>query len=249
MSLLALPAIRAGLIQACCFPLTLLIVFLAARAGFAPGYASVALIQGALAAAGSAWMRLPSWWLPLQFGFPVLILASQELPIPAWGYLSAFLVLLALYWSTYRTRVPYYPSGARAWAAFAQVLPPGRALTVIDVGSGLGGLTLHLAHRHPDWNVTGIELAPLPWLLSRLRAVGSQARFLRGDYTALDFSRYDAVFAYLSPAAMPALWNKASGEMRPGSLLASYEFPVPDRAPSRIVPVKPGGPCLYIWDF
>ena len=71
----------------------------------------------------------------------------------------------------------------------------------------------------------------------------------RGDYARLDFSEYDAVFAYLSPAAMPALWDKASREMRPGSLLASYEFPIPGHPPTRTANVNTHAPHLYIWDF
>jgi len=249
MSWLHLPAIRAVLVQAGVFVPTLLIVYVAARAGLAPGFTAAALIQGALAAAVSWRLRLPAWWLPIQFLFPVLLLSAQSLAIPAWVYLAGFLLLLASYWSTFRTRVPYYPSGPEAWAAFEAALPTGRPLRVIDIGSGLGGLTLDLARRHPDWAVTGIELAPLPWLVSRLRAIGTRARFMRGDYAALKFSDFDAVFAYLSPAAMPALWDKASREMRPGSMLASYEFTVPGHPPSRTLVVNTGRPSVYIWDF
>jgi tRNA1(Val) A37 N6-methylase TrmN6 len=64
-----------------------------------------------------------------------------------------------------------------------------RPLAIADIGSGLGGLVLDLARRRPDAQVDGIELAPLPWLVSRLRAKlsGSRARFLRGDYEAVEF--------------------------------------------------------------
>lgn len=249
VSFLRLPAVRAALIQAVAFVPTLLIVYAAARAGFAPGFAAAALIQGGIATIASALLRLPPWWLPIQFLFPVLLLSGQSLAIPAWVWLAAFLALLALYWSTYRTRVPYYPSNRAAWDAFESVLPEGRALRVIDIGSGLGGLTLHLSRKHPGWTVMGIELAPLPWLVSRLRAVGSRAGFVRGDYAALDFAQYDAVFAYLSPAAMPALWEKARREMRPGSLLASYEFVIPGHRPAQSIPVKDTNNCLFVWNF
>ena len=249
MKLLSLPAVRALLIQIAAFVPTLLIVYLAARAGLEPGFAAAAFVQGSIAAVASAALRLPPWWLPIQFLFPVLLLSGQSLAIPAWIYLAAFLALLALYWSTYRTRVPYYPSSRAAWDAFESVLPAGRALRVIDIGSGLGGLALHLSRRHPGWTVTGIELAPLPWLVSRLRAFGARARFVRGDYAALDFARYDAVFAYLSPAAMPALWEKARREMRPGSLLASYEFEIPGHRPAQAIAVKDTNNCVFVWNF
>jgi hypothetical protein len=68
----------------------------------------------------------------------------------------------------------------------------------------------------------------LPWLVSQLRLTGHQgnAQFLRNNYEQFNFADFDVVFAYLSPAAMPALWEKAKAEMRPGSMLVSYEFPI-----------------------
>ena len=115
----------------------------------------------------------------------------------------------------------------------------------------VGGLVLDLARRSPAIEATGIELAPLPWLASRLRArlARSRARFIRGDYNGLNFGEFDLVFAYLSPAAMDALWRKAAREMRPGSRLLSYEFNIDDRSPDRIVYPTEGGPALHIWHF
>ncbi|MBW8899209.1 MAG: class I SAM-dependent methyltransferase, partial [Massilia sp.] len=59
----------------------------------------------------------------------------------------------------------------------------------------------------------------------------------------------DAVFAYLSPAAMGALWRKAKSEMRPGSMLLSYEFAIADHPPGLSIVPAPGGPTLYVWFF
>jgi hypothetical protein len=97
----------------------------------------------------------------------------------------------------------------------------------------------------------GIETAPLPWLLSVLRArlTGSRARFVRGDYEQLDFAAFDVVFAYLSPAAMTALWRKAQSEMRPATMLVSYEFTIPERTPDRTIPATAARRALYVWFF
>jgi len=70
---------------------------------------------------------------------------------------------------------------------------------------------------------------------------------MRGDYRALDFAQYDVVFAYLSPAAMPALREKAQAEMRPGTLLLSYEFGFAGMPPDVTLPVAPNGTVLYGW--
>jgi SAM-dependent methyltransferase len=161
------------------------------------------------------------------------------------------LFLLGLYWSTFRTQVPYYPSNRRVWEQVLGLLPTDRPLRLIDIGSGLGGLTMYLARRRPDCDCVGIELAPLPWLASRLRAglSRSAARFVRGDYEDLDFSTFDLVFAYLSPAAMDALWRKASAELRPGAMLLSYEFEIDARVPDKTILTTSGATPLYVWYF
>jgi SAM-dependent methyltransferase len=172
---------------------------------------------------------------------------ALQLPPPL--FLGLFLMLLLLYWSSFRTQVPYYPSPQAVWQAVAGLLPPDRPLRGIDIGSGFGGLVLHLAALRPDSAFTGIELAPLPWLASALRArlQRSRAHFMRGDYLDLDFADFDVVFAYLSPAAMPALWEKAHSEMRRGTLLLSHEFAIPGQVPDIVLTPRGEGAVLYGW--
>jgi hypothetical protein len=245
------PAVQALLLQLLAFPLMLAAVFMLARAGLAPGAEGAALIQGALACALARLRRMPVWWLAIELAFPLTVVQALALHINPQLFLGAFLFLLALFWSTFRTQVPYYPSGSRVWNAVADLLPQDRPVCAIDIGSGLGGLVLELARRRPESTFVGIELAPLPWLVSRLRArlSGSGARFVRGDYEHLDFANYDAVFAYLSPAAMSALWQKAAREMRPGAILLSYEFLITEKAPDISIVPTGRGPSLYVWHF
>jgi SAM-dependent methyltransferase len=249
--LLRAPAVQAALLQLLAFPATLLLVYAAARAGLHLSMAVVALLQGALAAL-LTWRRgLAKWWRLIQLLFPVSLLGAGLLDLPPALFLLVFLFLLGLYWSTFRTQVPFFPSGPSAWKAVEQLLPRGRPVRLIDIGSGLGGLVLSLAQRRPDSHFMGIELAPLPWLASRVRAriTQSRASFIRGDYETLDFGQYDVVFAYLSPAAMPALWKKASREMKPGTMLISYEFNIPAKPADKTIEATPFGPALYVWCF
>ena len=249
--LLRLPSLRALLCQLAAFPLTLAAVWLLARAGARPSYLHAALLQGAFAALLTWRWRLAPWWTAIGLLFPLALYGASGSDLPPSLFLGIFLFMLVLYWSTFRTQVPYYPSGKTAWAVVAGQLPEGRAVKVIDIGSGLGGLVLDLARRRPDAEVTGIELAPLPWMASWLRArfSRSRARFLLGDYEKLDFAGFDAVFAYLSPAAMTALWHKARREMRPGSMLMSYEFAIDGHPPTLSLYLQDTGRTLYIWHF
>jgi hypothetical protein len=244
------PSAKAVLIQLSSLPLVLLCVrVMPLLTDAALTIAAAALLQGCLSAALSCLFGLASWWVIIQLVFPISLLAALSLQLPPTVFLAGFILLLGVYWSIFRTQVPFYPSGPAVWDAVRAMIPAQRPVRFIDIGSGLGGLVLHLAGHRPDSSFTGIELAPLPWLASvlRRRARASAARFLRGDYTRLDFAAYDVVFAYLSPAAMPALWRKARAEMRAGSLLLSYEFHIPGAAPHLIQAPVDGGPVLYGW--
>ncbi|MBV8666660.1 MAG: class I SAM-dependent methyltransferase [Burkholderiaceae bacterium] len=228
--------------------LTAAVVFPAAAGVDLPAWVLV-LLQGVGAAVMSRLFKLAPWWLPMQLAFPLALLLAWSLQLPSTVYLAAFLFCLLLYWTTFRTQVPFYPSGPLVWSMVEELLPRDRPLRVIDIGSGFGGMALRLAERRPDSTVIGIEVAPLPWLCSRLRAAcrHSGAQFWRGDYHELDFGDFDVVFAYLSPAAMPALWEKVRAEMRSGSLLLSYEFPIPEVQSQIANRCGKRGTILYGW--
>ncbi|MBI3433139.1 MAG: class I SAM-dependent methyltransferase [Hydrogenophilales bacterium] len=208
------------------------------------------LAQAALAAGLSRAWGQPAWWPPLHLGFLPATLLARQAGLPAWVYLVAFVLLLLFYWSTFRTRVPLFLSGRKAWQNLASLLPQTQPFRFIDLGSGLGGVPFYLESRFPDSRLYGTEIAPAPWLISRMRAWfrGSQVNFMRNDYTTLDLARFDVVFAFLSPAAMPALWQQAQAQMCRGTLFISLAFPVTGRQPDHVVEQDAGARhTLYAW--
>lgn len=207
-------------------------------------------VQGLTAALLSRWAGQPAWWPPLHLCFLPVALLVRQAEVPAWIYLAAFSVLLLFYWSTFRTRVPLYLSDRKAWDALVTLLPEDRPFRFIDVGSGLGGVPLYLEARFPLGRFEGTEIAPAPWLISRARAAWRQSRvtFMRRDYAALDLGDYDVVFAFLSPAAMPALWEQAQRQMHTGSMFVSLSFDVAGRQPDRTIPLADGARHrLHVW--
>lgn len=248
----SIPAVVALLIQFISFLIVLVLAIVLSRiADVQLPFAIAALVQGGIAALISRLRAMAPWWLLIQFLFPIALIAFNALHLPSWIYLAAFIVLLFLYWTTFRTQVPYYPSTRATREAVDNLLPQGRVLRFIDIGSGFGGMVLHLARERPESEFIGIEVAPMPWLASVLRARidRTRARFILGDYGRFDFGDCDVVFAYLSPAAMPALWEKARAEMRQGALLLSYEFPIPGVESHCVWHPVDGGPSLYGWYF
>jgi SAM-dependent methyltransferase len=194
---------------------------------------AAAAVQGACSALAAYKLESPSWWIGIHLVFVPLVVAASTLGIAPGWYLAAFVVSLLIFWRTDKSRVPLYLTNATAAAAVAALLPP-RPCHVIDLGCGDGGLLRELARARPDCEFVGIEHAPLPWLLARLRTMGLPNAYVRyGDLWAQHLGLFDVVYAFLSPAPMPRLWQKVLGEMNSGGLLISNSFAVPDVEPER----------------
>ncbi len=240
-----LAALAQGLALAC---VALLLVFLPRG----PATAAVALLtQSVLAMCFSFLFRMRPWWLLLQALCVPAVLLASSLQLPSLWYLLAFAFLVLIYGTTFKSQVPLYLSRPQVWHAVLQALPQQRGLRFADLGSGLGGLLAYLAEQRGDMQVSGIEAAPLPAWIAKLRNYFRRNVAAHwGDFWRRDLSEFDVVFAYLSPVAMPALWQKARQEMRPGSLFISYRFEVPGVAASQeIVLDDLGRTRLYLWQM
>jgi SAM-dependent methyltransferase len=205
-------------------------------------------VHGVIAAAASLLLGLPGWWLPINLGFvpAALWLRTAELH-PGW-FLAAFAAMVALFWTTYRSRVPLYLSGRRACDTLAGLLPQERAFRLIDLGCGFGGVLDRLSRHFAQGRFQGIEIAPLPAWIASLRARrGTRFEVTRGDFFQRDLSDCDVIYAFLSPAPMEALWAKVEREARPGTLFVSNSFGVPGVEPHQVVPLGRSGRALYVW--
>ena len=192
----------------------------------------LALLIGATAG-GVAWIgRLPVWWRAINLVFVPLLWLAVQVEVQAGWYLLAFLLLAATSLGAVFTRVPLYLSSDQAAAELARLLPPGGRFC--DLGCGLGGPLARLAALRPDATLHGVEAAPLNWAVSRLR-LGRRAQVRLGSLWEADLSGYDLIYAYLSPAPMARLWDKAQREMRSGSLFVSNSFEVPGLAFDEVI--------------
>ncbi|POZ61124.1 SAM-dependent methyltransferase [Chromobacterium alticapitis] len=218
----------------------------------APGAhpAAWALLQGLLAALASLALRQPGWQRLAHGLFvpaAVLLLRAQ---IPAGWYLATLLALLAFGRNALTERVPLYRSGREAEAGLDALLPEGARL--LEAGCGDGRLAVGLALQRPDLRVLALENAVGSWLLARLRwlAAGRPAGLALGcrSFWTENWGNHDAIYVFLSPEPMPRVWSKFLAEGRPGCLLISNTFAVPDIEPDERLPL--GGPLqkeLLIW--
>ena len=231
-------ALIALIVQGCAFVLAAALCWLAIQLDFHfpgflpsafPNLAVLLIAQGIIAYFLSITFRMAHWWRYIHLLFPLAIWVALALDIPTGYFLFGFLLTAALFWSVFITQVPFYPSKPEVWNAISELLP-GKKLRILEIGSGLGNFAIRIAQLRPESYVEGIEIAPLPWMMSVIQSkfLRSPALFRLGNYEKINFANYDLIFAYLSPAAMPNLWQKALLEMGGESLLLSHEFPVPN---------------------
>jgi len=194
-------------------------------------------LWGVVAASiGSIVLRLPVWWIFINASFPAALYGFNALELPAWLYLAAFLISLAIFWNAGGERVPLYLTNRQTWQALHELLQQKQEFSFIDIGCGICGTVRYLAAKNPDCRFTGVENAPLPfavsWFRQALMPLGNlDVRY--GDFWQQDFSRFDVVYCFLSPQPMHRLYEKAAKEMKAGTILISNSFSITDHQPKQ----------------
>jgi len=159
----------------------------------------------------------------------------------------AFVATLLVFWNAGSDRVPLYLSNARTWQALIDLVPKDKPYRLIDLGCGLGGTLTAVRQARPLCLCFGVETAPIPYFLSKLRA-GRAATVQFRSLWDVDLSDYDLVYCFLSPEPMTDLFAKAKMQMQPGTLFVSNSFAVPGNPPDRVITVDDRrGTTLFLW--
>ncbi|KIP99582.1 trans-aconitate methyltransferase [Pseudomonas fulva] len=247
------PALLALLIQlVVTLCMGLAIVAVAQLSSWRPSPLAAGLLHGLLSASLARWFGLSRWWWWLNLLFaPALLLASGA-PLPSWLFLLGFLLLLLFNWNSFSERVPLYLTGAGSRRELARLLEErGERFAFVDLGCGPAGTLLWLARRFPQARFTGVETAPLSYAIAWLRSIGQRNCQIRyQNLWRSDLAAIDVAYCFLSPAPMPALWDKARLELPAGAWLISNTFDIPGVAPQRVVQLKDWRDSrLLLWEI
>jgi hypothetical protein len=243
------PAILALFIQFVVAFIILALMVLGDAVGVSLGMLNWALLAGCLAVGGAVIARLAPWWWLIEGIFPVSIWGALQFDVPSTWYFAGFVLLFLVYGALHRSQVPLYPSSKPVYKALGALLPHRNGVRLIDLGSGLGGMLRYLSVARPDGVFFGVENALLPYWWSRRRCRRQyNCSISWGSLWKANLADYDVVYAYLSPAPMPSLWEKVQQEMRPGSLFISNTFVVPDVPPAQSISLGDlNGSVLNVW--
>ena len=197
----------------------------------------LAAIQGGGATIASYHLGAPTWWRLIHLLFGPATLIGAQLPISPWFWLAGFVLLYLVFGRTDQSRVPLFLTNRTAGAALLGLLPSSPCF-VADLGCGDGRLLRQLGKARPDSEFVGIEHAWLTYFWAKLAASHlTNVHIRRGSLWKQPLTPFDVTYAFLSPAPMAQLWQKAATEMRPNTLLISNSFAVPDVEPNQIVTV------------
>jgi hypothetical protein len=213
------------------WPLPALLTWLAAWALFlllkAVGMPAIWAFCGAQLAASLAALRCISAWRMgfVAGGFPLSLLASGTISLPAWMWLTPLAGLLLIYPLRSWRDAPFFPTPGAALAGLAKLAPLSPQASVLEAGCGLGHGLSALRQEYPAARLLGLEWSWPLRLACAWRCPYAQVR--QGDIWAHDWAGHDLVYLFQRPESMPRAAAKAENEMKPGSWLVSLEFEVP----------------------
>ena len=123
------------------------------------------------------------------------------------------------------------------------------SLRIYDCGSGWGGLCRKLSKAFPKATLHGIEISPVPFLVSFLWPF-RKYRVTRNDLFNTDLISADILIFYLSPYHMKKLETLLSSQDLSGKTLYSQGFPFNEWKESKIIEVpRTLEKKLYRYDF
>lgn len=157
-------------------------------------------------------------------------------------YFIEGMILLLLIFSAYycyyswKTGVPTVSTSKDVRQKIATLIPAG-SLSVVEMGSGWGGLALTVAKMRPDCTVTAIEYSVVPYLVSCLRKSLDPSlknlEFQCGDFFALSLKETDVVLCYLLEPMLGKLKPKFVSELPDRAIIISNHYRIPDWRPER----------------
>ncbi len=145
---------------------------------------------------------------------------------------------------------PWVPTWKKDMDRVRRLLNLQEGERCVELGCGNGRISRDLAKTTEAQEIVGVELSLLQWMVanlqSRLDGSASKTSFILGNAFKHDLSEYDAVYMFLMPATYKKIQHKLEKELKPGSRVVSYVWPIPGWMPTKIDKVE-GAVDIYFY--
>jgi ubiquinone/menaquinone biosynthesis C-methylase UbiE len=161
--------------------------------------------------------------------------AKHEIHLQPGGYMGDDLGGYVYYWGTnnfYEGKV-YQDDYHRELAASLSVPEDGQVKRILDLGCGIGRVSIAIAERFPDAEVWGIDYGPALLRFGHKRAIdlGVEVNFAQMMAENLDFAdnSFDIVTSYILFHEVPTsvaerIYREAYRVLRPGGVWEFFDF-------------------------
>jgi len=151
-------------------------------------------------------------------------------------YLIGFIFLASLAYAA-AAGAPWVPTWKKDFVRISHLanLKPGE--TFVELGCGNGRVCRAVAKQFPEAHIIGVELSLLQFLIAWVQASVSGCKNIEikfGNAFSQDLSQVDVVYMFLMPETYQKIRSKLETDLKPGSRVISYVWPVPEWTPAKI---------------
>ncbi len=170
-------------------------------------------------------------------------------------FLLAFLVLFLISYLIqffniiFRKNAPYIGTGKKVINKVLNELELDEKAVVYELGCGSAPFLQAVYKRYPKSELIGIEYSLVPFLIAKVRSrlTNNKLQIIKKDMYSFDFNSADLIYCYLNMASMNKLKQRFDTDLRPGTQIISYNFPLTNREAKKVV--KIGGKYVYFYKF
>jgi len=148
------------------------------------------------------------------------------------GVLLIFLCIipLSIVFSTVQTGISPMPSHRLARETILRLVPEDTE-TIVDLGSGWGGMLMSLSRAFPHSKIIGYECSWFPFLWSRCFCRSENISIYRKNFLRVLAPTSSVLICYLCPRGMEKISSVYKGRE---SMLISHTFALPNNHPIKI---------------
>lgn len=150
-------------------------------------------------------------------------------------FLLALVLFMCYFMAAFFTGAPFVPTPMKVIKEMIAMAKINKKDIVYDLGSGDGRMLIEAAkvgaHAH-GWEINPF-LASWTRLVASRYGIGKRVKVHYKSYHNADLKKATVVFLYNLPAFLPALEKKFHSELKPGTKIFSYKFPLTTITPNK----------------
>lgn len=164
--------------------------------------------------------------------------------------LAFFLILAEQFFNIiFRGYAPFISTKPRVVEKITAELELPPKAVVYELGCGRAPLLRALSQKYPEAQLVGIENEPVPYLIASIQTslAKTNIQIKRKNLFNINLADADAVYCYLNPKMMDTLQKKFQDECKNGTIVISYQFPLPDLKPEKTIQAEDSPDRIYFY--